>query len=264
GEMGFGSPLPQVGAVPILLRSVLGAAKAGATRIVVVIDRVKGSRIVQDLLKTRRLPRNVGWCEVTSGAGFLPSLLGELASEIDGHLVVIAGDRVYHPSLHKRASEWDTDGADALALMSGRELVGICSLSREASVDLAGRCPGIANSIEDVLAWLRLTRSVESEAVSEENWQRIINEDERVSAERKLGRLAGQAHRRDLRQTDPPNLHPDQPPDHSLPNHAQHGQPVHARRELRRGRLFRSRGILEHGDRRASFVGLERARRLRR
>jgi len=186
GEMGFGFPLPQVGAVPILLRSVLGAAKAGATRIVVVIDRVKGSRIVQDLLKTRRLPRNVGWCEVTSGAGFLPSLLGELASEIDGHLVVIAGDRVYHPSLHKRASEWDTDGADALALMSGRELVGICSLSREASVDLAGRCPGIANSIEDVLAWLRLTRSVESEAVSEENWQRIINEDERVSAERKL------------------------------------------------------------------------------
>ena len=96
GEMGFGSPLPQVGAVPILLRSVLGAAKAGATRIVVVIDRVKGSRIVQDLLKTRRLPRNVVWCEVTSGAGFLPSLLGELASETDGHLVVIAGDRVYH------------------------------------------------------------------------------------------------------------------------------------------------------------------------
>ena len=70
--------------------------------------------------------------------------------------------------------------------MSGRELVGICSLSREASVDLRGRCPGIANSIEDVLSWLRLTRSVESQAVSEENWQRIINEDERVSAERKL------------------------------------------------------------------------------
>ena len=56
GTIGFGSPLPQVGAVPILLRSILGAAKAGAARIVVVIDRAKGPWIRQDLLKTGRVP----------------------------------------------------------------------------------------------------------------------------------------------------------------------------------------------------------------
>ena len=52
---GFGSPMPEVGALPILLRSILGAVKAGAARIVVVIDRARGSRIQHDLLQTGRL-----------------------------------------------------------------------------------------------------------------------------------------------------------------------------------------------------------------
>ena len=186
GELSSASPMPQVGAVPILLRSVLGAAKAGAARIVVVIDRARGMRMMHDLLKNGRLPANTEFCKVNSAKGFLPGLLGELATEIEGHLVLIAGDRVYHPSLHKRASEWDADSGDAFTLMSGRELVGICSLSHEAAVDLAVRCPEIANSIEDVLAWLTLTHSVEKEAVPQENWQRITSEDERVSAEQKL------------------------------------------------------------------------------
>src|SRR6202040_3772365 len=104
---GFGSPLPQVGSIPILLRSILGAAKAGAARIVVVIDRVKGLPLRQELLKTERVPSNVEWCGRISGEDSLPSLIGQLASEIDGNLVLIPGDRVYPPPLHKRAAEWD-------------------------------------------------------------------------------------------------------------------------------------------------------------
>jgi len=42
GVAGFGSPMPQVGALSILLRSILGARKAGAQRIIVVVDSVKG------------------------------------------------------------------------------------------------------------------------------------------------------------------------------------------------------------------------------
>src|SRR5882724_3704582 len=38
GAAGFGSPMPEVGALPILLRSILGARKAGAQRIIVVVD----------------------------------------------------------------------------------------------------------------------------------------------------------------------------------------------------------------------------------
>jgi phosphatidylglycerophosphate synthase len=183
----FGSPLPQVGSLPILLRSILGAAKAGASRIVVVIDRVKGLPVRQELLKTGRVPNHVEWCGVTSWEDSVPSLIGQLASETDGHLVLIAGDRVYHPSLHKRAAEWD-GGADALTLVTGRDVVGMCSLSREASVDLAIHNPTTAGSLEDIEHWMTKTHAVESEAVADEQWQYVLNEQQRVLAERKLDR----------------------------------------------------------------------------
>ena len=262
-DPGFGSPLPKVGSVPILLRSILGAAKAGAARIVVVIDRVKGLPVRQELLKTGRVPNHVEWCGVTSGEDSVPSLIGQLASEIDGHLVLIAGDRVYHPSLHKRVAEWD-GGADALTLVSGGETVGICSLSREASVDLAIHNPTAAGSLEDIEHWMTKTHAVESEAVADEQWQRVLNEQQRVLAERKLDSwlvkptdgIFARANRRDL--------HTDQPPDHSIPDHAQHGQPVYARCELRRGSILGSRRVLEHVDWGNPFLVLERARWMRR
>jgi phosphatidylglycerophosphate synthase len=182
---GFGSPLPQVGSVPILLRSILGAAKAGAARIVVVIDRVKDLPARQELLKTGRVPSNVEWCGRISGEDSLPSLIGQLTSEIDGNIVLIAGDRVYHPSLHKRAAEWD-GGADALTLMTGDEVVGMCSLSREASIDLAIHNPATAGSLEDIEYWMSRTHDVETEAVADEQWQRVLNQQQRALAERKL------------------------------------------------------------------------------
>ena len=182
---GFGSPLPQVGSIPILLRSILGAAKAGAARIVVVIDRVKGLPVRQELLETGRVPNHVEWCGVTSGEDSVPSLIGQLASEIDGHLVLIAGDRVYHPSLHKRVAEWD-ETQDALTLVSGGEMVGLCSLSRKASIDPAGGCATVAGSSKNILAGLTVTHSTMSEEVTEDKWQRVGNERQRQLAERKL------------------------------------------------------------------------------
>jgi phosphatidylglycerophosphate synthase len=182
---GFGSPLPKVGSVPILLRSILGATKAGAARIVVVIDRVKGLPVRRELLKTGRVPNHVEWCGVTSGEDSLPSLIGQLASEIDGHLVLIAGDRVYHPSLHKRVADWDGTG-DALTLMTDCETAGLCSLSRKASSDLARRYSTVDGSPEDVLSGLAMSHSTISEEVTEDKWQRVGNERQRQLAERKL------------------------------------------------------------------------------
>ena len=181
----FPSPLPQVGSLPILLRIILGAAKAGAARIVVVIDRAKGLPVRQELLKTERVPNHVEWCGVTAGEDSIPSLIGQLASEIDGNLVLIAGDRVYHPSLHTRVAEWDGTG-EALTLMTGRETVGLCSVSRQASRDLARRTPTAARSPEDMLCGLSMAHYMESEEVAEEKWQRVGNEQQRQLAERKL------------------------------------------------------------------------------
>jgi len=185
GAFGFGSPMPEVGALPILLRSVLGAQKAGASRIVVVIDEAKGPSMRDELLQTGRLPSTVEWFEFKPGRASLPFLLGRLASEVEGHLVLMAGDSIYHPSLHRRAAEWSAEGG-ALALTTGGELVGICVLPREMAIDLARRCPAIAGSIADVLTWLAMIHSVESEPVPEDKWQRIVNEQQRRSAEQRL------------------------------------------------------------------------------
>jgi len=187
GATGFGSPSLRVGALPVLLRSILGAHKAGAARIIVVVDRAKGPWIQHELVRTGRLPRNVEWCDFTPEETSLPSLLGQVASEgqTHGHLVLIAGDRVYHPLLHRRAGEWDRRGT-ALALVTGRELVGICSILRETAIDLAHRCPANASSIEEVLVWLTLTHSVVSETVPEDKWQCVRSEIQRRSAEEKL------------------------------------------------------------------------------
>jgi phosphatidylglycerophosphate synthase len=185
GGIGFGLPMPTVGAVPILLRGILGAYKAGAARIVVVVDRAKGPSLHDDLQQTGRLPSTVEWCEFSSKEESLPLLLGQFASETQGHLVLIAGDRVYHPSLLKRAAEWDGEG-NALKLATGDEMVGICSLSRETAIDLSRRCPAIASSIEELHSWVTMTHSVEIEPVAEDKWQRILTEQQRLSAETKL------------------------------------------------------------------------------
>jgi len=183
---GCGSSMPEVGALPVLLRSILGAHKAGAARIVVVVQRVTGSRIKHELMRTGRLPHNLEWCELSSGTSF-SSRLGQLASEVEGHLVLVAGDRVYHPSLQRLAGEWNGE-EDALALTTGRECIGICALSREVSLELARRFPSSASSIEELYYWLTGSSSVRCEHVSKDKWQRVHTEPQRLLAERKLDR----------------------------------------------------------------------------
>src|SRR6266849_692395 len=185
--VGFGSAIPQVGGLPVLLRTILGAQKAGASRSVVVVDRARGAWVQHDLRKTGRLPRFVEWCLFDDGETSLPSLLGQLAREVEEHLVLIAGDRTYHPSLHRRAGEWKGED-DALALMTGSRVVGMYALSRDVSLNVANSCPSGTESIEDLHDWLTSTQSVRYEPVEADKWQRILTPLDCRLAERKLDR----------------------------------------------------------------------------
>jgi phosphatidylglycerophosphate synthase len=181
------SPLLRVGTLPVLLRAILGAQKAGAARIIVVVDRVTGWRVQRDLLNTQRLPQCVEWLEFGAGETSLRSVLGQLAGEVDGHLVLIAGDRTYHPSLHRRASEWNGETC-ALALVTGDQLVGICALSRGMSLKVAGHWRSASGSIQELHDWLTSSRSVQCEQVPEDKWQRVITPQQCLAAEDKLDR----------------------------------------------------------------------------
>ncbi len=186
-SVGFGSAMPKVGTLPVLLRAILGAQKAGASRIVVVVEGVKGLRVRHDLVKIGRLPRFIEWCQFDARETSLPSLLGQLVRKSQGHLVLIAGDRTYHPQLHRHAGEWNCEG-DALALMTASQLVGMYALSRDASIDVANLCPSGTGSIEELHAWLTSSLSLQYEAVEEDKWQRILTPLDCLLAEQKLDR----------------------------------------------------------------------------
>lgn len=181
----LGRRLPQVGALPVVLRAILGAQKAGASRIVVVLNQTTGTCVERELLSTRRLPRSLEWFQLGGGGPSLPSLLGKLIGEGEERLVLIAGDRTYHPSLHRRASEWNGDG-DALAMTTGSQLVGIYALSRDVTIDLAHHAPSSIGCLEELHAWLTSIHSVEREQAQEDKWQGIFSPHDRLLAEQKL------------------------------------------------------------------------------
>ena len=183
----FGARLPKVGALPVLLRAILGAQKAGAAKIVLVLDAETRRWVLRDLQSTGRVPGSVEWLELGAGETSLPSLIGQLGGEMDGHLVLIAGDRTYHPSLHRRAAEWNGDG-DALEFTTGSQLVGIYALSRDLAMDIAAHSPANIGCLEELHAWLASNRSVECEPVQENKWQRILTPQDGVLAEQKLDR----------------------------------------------------------------------------
>ena len=141
----------------------------------------------RELQSTRRVPESVEWIQLRTGEMSLSSLLGQLAGETRGPLVLIAGDRTYHPSLHRRAGEW-SEAFGALALTSGGQPVGIFAISRDVAAELAKHSPPNISSIEDLHAWLLSNCSVEREPVQEDMWQRISNEQDLLSAEQKLDR----------------------------------------------------------------------------
>ena len=180
----LGSRLPRVGALPVLLRAILGAQKAGARRIAVVVDRDARSSIARSLQSTRRLPTSVEWFELETVETSLTSLLGQIIGAGDSTVVLISGDRTYHPSLHRRAAEWNGNGG-ALALRTGNQLVGIYALSGAVAQDLANGQASI-HSLDELDACLASTHSVETEPVDEAKWQRVSTFEERVAAEQKL------------------------------------------------------------------------------
>jgi phosphatidylglycerophosphate synthase len=180
---GADSRLLRVGALPVLLRAIIGAQKSGAKRIAVVVDRESRSAITRDLQSTGRLPALVEWFELDVETSLTP-LLGQIIGAGDSTTVLISGERTYHSSLHRRAAEWSENGG-ALALRTGTRAVGIYALSGAVAQGLVKGQDSI-HSLEELDACLASIHSVETEPVDEAKWQRVSTFEECVAAERKL------------------------------------------------------------------------------
>ena len=183
--------LARVGTLPVVLRAILGAQTAHPRRIIVVVDLVDGPRIRQELLRTGRLPNCVEFVEAEPGSTLSP-VLREAALDAE-RVVVIMGDRTYHPSLHRMLTEWDGRGL-VLELKTGEKPVGLFALASDMALDLA------ANSDCKISSMADLHRLIAREAefcepalvrfreVPADLWQRIEHSWDPILAERKLDR----------------------------------------------------------------------------
>lgn len=185
GYTRFGAPLPHVGALSVLLRAVLLARKAGASRIIVATGRLSAPGLKRDLLGTGRVPDGVEWIEPEPGEAAISSLLGRLSDMERRRLAIIDGETVYHPSLYRLLAEWNgPDGV--LEVTDGERPVGLYALSSEVTADLANRVPpGIENLLE-LHTWLNSTYRIEGKPIEADHWQPVLNSEHRILAEKKL------------------------------------------------------------------------------
>ncbi len=183
----FSASLSRVGTLPILLRTIFAAQKAGATRIMVVADPNIRRKVRRTLFFTGRLPESVEWIEAVAGPSHFQRLLLTINKASNERLVLIDGNRTYHPSLLRKAAEWNNERS-ALALASGDELAGIFALPVEMIRDFAERCPSQAGTLKELHASLTEMHSVVSVPVAEDQWQRVNTPEDCEVAERKLDR----------------------------------------------------------------------------
>jgi phosphatidylglycerophosphate synthase len=153
----------------------------------VVADPTLRRRVQRALFFTGRLPESVEWIEAAAGASHSQRLLLIVNKAPSERLVLIDGNTTYHPSLLKKASEWDNEST-ALALTSGDKLVGIFALSVEMIHDFAERCPTQVGTLKELHASLIEMHSVVCMPVAENLWQRVSSPEDRQSAEQKLDR----------------------------------------------------------------------------
>jgi len=183
----FCASLSRVGTLPILLRTILAAQKAGSTRIMVVADPITKRKVQRALFFTGRLPESVEWIEAAAGASLSQRLLLIVNKTPSEWFVLVDGNTTYHPSLLRKASESGNERT-ALALTSGDEFAGIFVLPVEMLRDFTERCPTQTGTLEELHASLTEMHSVISIPVTEEQWQRVITPEDCEAAERKLDR----------------------------------------------------------------------------
>jgi phosphatidylglycerophosphate synthase len=189
----FEPALARVGTLPVLLRAILGVQATHAQRIIVVFNRVTGSQIRQELLKTRRLPVGIEWMEVAVGTSLTSIVRWVSANSGGARILLVAGDRTYQPALHRLVSEWDGQSS-ALEVATGSEPAGLFALSHETARELGADMGSNLTTVQDLHRWI--TRKailsgpsfVDFRQVEEDSWQQISMPQNRLVAEQKLNR----------------------------------------------------------------------------
>lgn len=178
------SPLFRLGGIPILLRNILSVRRAGAGRVVVLLDSASGPEVWNEIYRVRSPLSDVSRHEVP-GQVNLCDLVQELCEEPGGRILLVDGRHSYCPALFRQACEWASQDK-ALSLTAGGQPIGLDLLPGILFRDKAA--PGDVYTLEDLQEWLTSSSDVQREEVDAESWHQVLTEEDRPSAERKLDR----------------------------------------------------------------------------
>jgi len=182
------SPLLKVGMLPILLRVILSVEKAVGKHIIVCVDPLTRRAVEHGMLCTGRLPYSVAWLELSSEAPLVQVL--EQVRSISGdddQVMFVAGNRTYHPKLFGKARDQKGRG-EAISLTTGGNPVGIFVLCGDHLLSAAKHCSACVCKVDQFHEWLKQTHSLVCESVDDGMWQKVLTEEDRLAAERKLDR----------------------------------------------------------------------------
>ena len=189
----FEPTLARVGALPILLRAIIGVHAMHPGRVVVVVNRVIGPQVRSELAQTRRVPDTVEWLEADPGTPLSAIVRAVTASSDCARVLLVAGDHTYQPALHRLVSDWD-GRSSALELATGSEPAGLLALSSQAADELSDDVDSNVVTFRDLHCWI--TRKaivhgpsfVDFRLVEEDSWQQISIPQDSIVAEEKLNR----------------------------------------------------------------------------
>ncbi|QNI33447.1 flippase-like domain-containing protein [Alloacidobacterium dinghuense] len=174
--------LLKIAEIPILLRNILSARRAGATRVIVCLDPDAAAEAQHQLMQVRSLSY-VEWLDLPIG-GRLRQLLQEFTAETENSLLLVDGNCIYHPAVFRQACKWGQDGA--LSLISAEESIGMHVLSASFAHEAADRWPQGISSLDELCSWIATTGSIQYETVAQNLWQRVASPEKCLAGERKL------------------------------------------------------------------------------
>ena len=183
----YGAGLARVGALPIVLRTILAARqKANAARILIVADRNTRERVQHCLERTGRLPGSVQWMEAKDDS-FFEALRVVTAQTAHERIVLVDGTTTYHPSLIRMAGEWNGERG-VLALTGVGKLAVILPLPTDILSQLEKSPTTQFANFADLHAWLAASQPAVSITADNDLWQPVHSEEDRILAEKKLDR----------------------------------------------------------------------------
>jgi len=177
--------LSQVGALPVMLRNILSIRKAGVERIFIYADPINGPQLRRELMNSARMPDGVEWLDAVASESSLCDVLNHLAPRGYDHILLFAGDTVYHPALFREVVRWNHED-EVLAFTSNGKPIGIFAVPAKIAEDIAACGDATAGGTDNPALPLLAQCSVQYKEAHEDQWQKVCNEEDRIAAERKL------------------------------------------------------------------------------